>query len=514
MASGVYTWSVQAHDRCRFTSAWADKWEFTVTEPDRSWTLMFYLSGDNNQHGTTTTTINELEALADNNNIAIVVLRDGEEDGDTTLYHLQHDTDMSTIASPPLSVPWNSGELNMGDPQTVQDFVAWAQANYTADHFMLTIFDHGGGWAPDLLPADRDTGHWGLGGSGLAWDMTSNDYLSTSETGTALAGLATGSLDIVLYDASLMATLESAYEIKDGATYLIASENAMINTFPYDGYMAGIDATTTPQQLAEQMVDAYGASLSSTQGGTIAALNLSRVNAVQDKVDTLAALIRTKSIPLASERNKLGAVYADVQKFDYDDMDDIDPQDAFIDLQHFASLVSSSGLDGEVTSAANDLVDELKFGGIILKEAHISGSGWGYQVENAHGVSIYAPFGEELYVGNGCTVTSICAPDPSGCTKIRDHYTGFDFVNETQWDELIDDLIQEHYCITPLLTDNTSAPGSAIANLPAERPVQVLSAAMQGNQDIRTLSINNQVYLPLVVNTSRLMSNQRAIVLQ
>ena len=43
------------------------------------------------------------------------------------------------------SVQIEKGELNMGDPQTLADFINWAKTTYPAEHYALIIVDHGTG---------------------------------------------------------------------------------------------------------------------------------------------------------------------------------------------------------------------------------------------------------------------------------------------------------------------------------------------------------------------------------
>jgi len=38
------------------------------------------------------------------------------------------------------------GEVDMGDPQTLIDFVTWAVQKYPAQKYALILSDHGGGW--------------------------------------------------------------------------------------------------------------------------------------------------------------------------------------------------------------------------------------------------------------------------------------------------------------------------------------------------------------------------------
>ena len=111
-----------------------------------AWAFMVYLNGDNDLNPFTFDAFNKLESVADNSNAHILVLWDRASSGDTKRYAVQYDTDLQQLASYIQNVNyWDMGELNMGDPQTLVDFVNWAKANYPADHYALAIVDHGCG---------------------------------------------------------------------------------------------------------------------------------------------------------------------------------------------------------------------------------------------------------------------------------------------------------------------------------------------------------------------------------
>src|SRR6185295_12580297 len=43
------------------------------------------------------------------------------------------------------------GEVNMGDPAVLKDFIAWSKKNYPAKHYMLEFWSHGQGWRMQML---------------------------------------------------------------------------------------------------------------------------------------------------------------------------------------------------------------------------------------------------------------------------------------------------------------------------------------------------------------------------
>ncbi len=82
------------------------------------------------------------------------------------------------------------GERNMGDKQTLTDFVSWSKTNYPADHYALYF--------------------WGMAGAGTlagSWKMTRTVTLSTT-TRPRRPSQSLGFVDVVGYDGCNMASLE------------------------------------------------------------------------------------------------------------------------------------------------------------------------------------------------------------------------------------------------------------------------------------------------------------------
>jgi len=163
----------------------------TATPPSttKPWTFMLYLGEDNNLYPWLTRAISNLEAQAANPNVNIVILYDGDRTNDSRRFLVQPGGNYTDGVN-----RWYLGELNMGDPQTLVNFVNWTRTNYPAQHYYLAIADHG------------------RGTSGVAWDDTNNkDYLTTAELRSAF-NTATNSgqwrIDVLHYDTCLMGMLE------------------------------------------------------------------------------------------------------------------------------------------------------------------------------------------------------------------------------------------------------------------------------------------------------------------
>jgi uncharacterized repeat protein (TIGR01451 family) len=130
-----------------------------------SWTFMVYLNGDNDLDPFMEEAFNKIEKAARNPDVNILALWDRcsllSDDGlechdkdegieNTRLYRVEYD-DSDLITSPVQEADWNPGELDMGDPNTLANFVTWSMENYPAAYYFLSILDHGGGWSPTLV---------------------------------------------------------------------------------------------------------------------------------------------------------------------------------------------------------------------------------------------------------------------------------------------------------------------------------------------------------------------------
>jgi photosystem II stability/assembly factor-like uncharacterized protein len=370
-------------------------WQLSVAPPATTWTVMIYLNGDNNLDGWTAQLFNKLEkAVAMNSSLVVTVLWDRSSNGDTVLYRVLPDANLNALANYSEGVnKWLMGELDMGNPDTLVNFVNTARMQYPSDHYLLAIVDHGGGWSVDLLPSQAQT-RWAVGGSGFSWDETNEyHYLSTSDmknvfTRTLAAG---GPIDVVFYDACLMAMLEEAYQIRGGARYLVASENETWASFPYDEYLAGLSAAAAPWDVATRIVDKYHASLAGYPR-TMSVLDIDQIGQVTMALDTLSqALIDS----LPGSRDTISQAYRSAQKLDYNYDLKLESGEGFVDLASFAAELANRMPGTPAGNAAQVLSGTLS--SLVVYERHQSDVAWptGQMVnlDRVRGMSIYLPAG-------------------------------------------------------------------------------------------------------------------------
>lgn len=240
-----------------------------ATVVSKKWTIMIYLDGDNDLEPWHLIDFNEISSIGSNDNVCYVVIFDripglAEEYG-------WSDTRQGVINPgdvPDLSWGESIGEKNMGDTTTLFDFTHWAISEYPAEHYGLILENHGMGW------------------SGACSDVTSNDdFLSTKEIENALASIDTP-IDLLRFDACLMANIEVAYELRNEASVYVASET-INNPFscPYDTIFANLNNNPdmSPTELAVEFVNNVEICQSAVNLGLLQGLSLS--------VSTLATTI-------------------------------------------------------------------------------------------------------------------------------------------------------------------------------------------------------------------------------
>ena len=99
---------------------------------------------------------------------------------------------------------------SMADPETLADFIRWGAEVSPAEKYALVLWDHGGGSKTGIF----------------ADELFAGDLMYLDELGQALRDGGTA-LECVLFDACLMANLETACAVDDNASWMVASEEVV-----------------------------------------------------------------------------------------------------------------------------------------------------------------------------------------------------------------------------------------------------------------------------------------------
>ena len=259
------------------------------TIPPKKWTVLLYSAADNNLHPYMVDDVAELETIGSDAQTDVVVQIDhGREGGAAGADRLKVEKFSRDQQNPhgPIQSPVleKMGQVNMSSAYTLSSAVQWAMKNYPSEHFMLVISDHGNAW------------------KGCAQDDSARGWMSVPEikAGLAQAQKETGKkIDVLGFDCCLMANLETAYQLRDQASYMVASEMTEgADGWPYQPIMTPDSLKTMsqrldmePRDLATMLVDKSGTTPSIH---TLSAIDLSKMDAVrQPMIELRQAIVDT-----------------------------------------------------------------------------------------------------------------------------------------------------------------------------------------------------------------------------
>ncbi len=345
--------------------------------PD-SWTLMVYMIGDTDLEPYALDDIAEMASVGSTDEVNIVALVDRSPDytadpavdlddwEDTVSFLVQQDH---------LEVVDEPGELNMGDPATLADFVADTAERFPAEHYGLVLWDHGAGW-PGMGPDETD----GMD----VLDLAEMDEGLTD--GLDRAGIER--LDLLGFDACLMSTYEVASVMSAHADYMVGSQELE----PGHGWnyeeLAVLAAApeTSPTELGSAFIEGYAAQAEEWGTGadiTLAMLDLGRVAGVQQAVQQLADVYE-------ADPDGLGPGFATAQTEVLEFGRNPDPELATnqIDLGGYVQNLAATG-GPEVAAAADAVAQSLD--ALVLDETT------GPATDSASGLSIYFPEVERYF---------------------------------------------------------------------------------------------------------------------
>lgn len=195
---------------------------------ESDWTILIYMAADNSLE------FDALDDLADmmqaefSENIKVIV-----------------QIDYSEFSSPPATYRYHIypglqeqisylGEIDSGDEDELTRFANWGFSIYPSEKQALIIWSHGNGWYPYFCP----------------------DVEAGNDIGIADGSLRTGiknineHLEILIFDACNMQTVEVAAEVADYTDYIIGSEDGLNSAgFPYAEIFSGWEEQTSTENI-------------------------------------------------------------------------------------------------------------------------------------------------------------------------------------------------------------------------------------------------------------------------
>jgi len=358
---------------------------FAAPPARAKWTVMVYMSGDNNLEPYIVSDIEtELASTGSTADVQIVALADRSprydtSRGDWQTTKLYHVTPGMIADSASAVADW--GERDMGDPQTLIDFVTWTKTNYPADHYAFYFWGHGSNWRPGITMRDD----------------TNNDSLDMEEVKAALPSI--GFIDMVGFDGCNMASIEVDLLWHGHATALSHSQEFVGGEgIQYDLVLPQLAAN--PVMTADQL--AVVTTQSATKDKTWSAV------AVDRRFDTLLAAVNNWSVALKSglsqNRKKYDQAFTATRNFWQAPMDK--------DLYDMAYEINSRVSDQTIKNKSQAVMKAVN--AVVLYERHVNA------YADVHGITIYH-------------ISKASQKDSD-----YNYYLSLDFALQTGWDEFLD----------------------------------------------------------------------------
>ncbi len=373
------------------------------------WTFMVYLDGDNDLESYGIEDFLEMARVGSDSNVNIVVQFD-RIPGYDCRFDNWSDCNRFVLTSGmkpsrgEAVADWGDGlggrEVDMADPQTLVDFAVWSMDNYPAERYALILWNHGGGWRAESNPRLPTV-------KAVCWDDTSgsDNALMMKDVKNALSGIKSRreSLDLIGFDACLMAMVEVAHEIRDCGSVMVGSEETEPGGgWPYDTILNDLAAepSMTASDFGSAIVQRYGESYTFLDESTQAAIDLSQISALSDAVSSLA------DVMMEGNQAEIQAARAASQEYYY-------PEN--IDIGHFCELLSDAG-DTDVAEAAGGLATALC--DAVISECH--------NMMNPHstGLAIYFPERERSFDADYNTDTLDFLADTLWGDFLENYYAG------------------------------------------------------------------------------------------
>jgi hypothetical protein len=360
---------------------------------DSKWTLLLYYAGDNDLENDIEKTLSALEHV-ERDKVKIVVLVDDLFSDGLQLHEINGSENNITILP----------EANTADPATIEWFVKeYGMSQYPYEKTMLIIKGYGFSWR------------------GVCLDEASDSQIMPFD---GLAGVLTGKgIDLLMFDAERMSMLEIAYNLRDTARYMIATQSLIPNDgIPYDLFLAKLiqDPTMSVEEFASEIMSSY-ITLYDNDFSTLTLCDLSAISGVGQAfcklTDVFANIIGSYRfcVSPARDASDIGLHNA------------IDDTEYLHDLYTFFDFLVTEKVipEEEFQEAVEELKEAISVA--VVEEVHSHR----YRAV-PHGLSFWFPPSETRYTADDVTFNGEFIYEDCGLDILSEN-CGLDVVFESSW---------------------------------------------------------------------------------
>lgn len=384
------------------------------------WSVLTYIQADNNLAPFASYNISDMAKgiAADTPDVNILVQWDQPQNNKTWRYKVEKNTAIETDSL--------SQEMGIQPVQELIDSATWMKTKFPADHYAITLWNHGSGVEDKSLKVSRlwveipGVDRAELKQRGILYDDSQNTYVTTPQLGTAFNQIAANlgkKIDVIGMDACLMAMIEIAYEIKDSSKFFVGSQEIEQGEgWPYSLFIRPL--TTNPslfdaKTLANTIARVYGVYYQTADTShTQSAIDLSKIVSLKNNINTVVnALDTCKKYDEVNVKNAVIKARLSAQSFYV-------PR--YIDLYSFYNGLCTQFAKFKIPKVTayktglNVLKTNLNYGKKLITTVITT---------NAHGAAKPGAYGISIYY-----------PDPkAGLSSIHSSYLATKFAKESQW---------------------------------------------------------------------------------
>ncbi|MEQ8190083.1 MAG: clostripain-related cysteine peptidase [Candidatus Eremiobacterota bacterium] len=315
---------------------------------------------------------------------------------------------------------------DISHPQTLSDFVTWGMKSYPAKHYMLVLMDHGAGW-PGALSND--------------FSGSDGQMMSTPSIEAALKSAEARShkkLDIIHFDTCLMGSAEVAYQLKDSADYMIASEEVATSAaLNYGSIIEKMDkivrnTETTPKDISRLIVNHFTKD-NPDAFKTHAAIDLKEMEKVKTAMDEVIEALNKTDTPMHILKDVVKSVQSYGRMAPYHPFTDYrDLKDLCVTIQNDERIK-----DENLKKTVKKLILTLNQAVVALKPPATYVKEEVEKVEKSGRVTKTHVVVTEEEIGGGGLSIYLPLQESDTYKKFQEYYSQLDMSQKSQWDEFL-----------------------------------------------------------------------------
>jgi len=273
-------------------------------QPARKTTVLVYIAGDNDLHPFIRNDVRQMQRVGSDENTNILVFLNTKFPGQKKVTRKLYITREKILQHGP------DETRDSGDPATLVEACRWAHDDFPSEKFVLILWDHGTGSLNRMIRAaykdeiDAVTTYRRnvLASIGreedraVCFDFTTGHFLTDAKLSEALAHVVKNQrggkkIDVLAFDACLMADIEIAFVLQPYVDYMVSSQEVVPGTgYGYDVALGPLaqNPAMEPRDIALHFVQAYYQTYRHEKDYTHSAYDLAALPVLVDELNLVA----------------------------------------------------------------------------------------------------------------------------------------------------------------------------------------------------------------------------------